>query len=513
MAWRAICLKAFRCVRRIVLHIGQMFGIRQEIEDMGFSKDTDYASFVDNYSQEMLERRAAVFVGAGLSVPCGFPTWDKLVEPFAKVLGLTTEAGKDLTDIVDYYKAKFPPAEIAQRLVNVFDRPKAMPSQAHYVLASLPIETFWTTNYDCLIERALANQGKTVDVKVDESRIYTHTPKRSAVLYKMHGDVLNPKSIVLAKSDYEEYDAKHRLFPIVLKNDLLQKTFLFVGFSFNDPNMMNVVAQIRVNTDNTPRTHYCIYKRITLNEYNGNQEAFQQAQRWEELRMEQMRRYGINFILIDDYSEIIDVLNGLKFRFMRKKIFISGSAEKYDPLTQAEAEYFIYNLSFGLSQADYGIVSGFGLGVGSSVINGVLSYTKKTGASFADRLHLYPFPQNIDDPEKRKEQWTIYRKEMLSQAGIAIFIFGNKRNGDDFLEANGMLEEFQIAKELGLVVIPVSQTGYASSSIWNQINDELDSYYPNAQLRAAVRKLQDVPLKQVDKLIKHIIETVNIAQN
>ena len=48
---------------------------------------------------------------------------------------------------------------------------------------------------------------------------------------------------------------------------------------------------------------------------------------------------------------------------------------------------------------------------------------------------------------------------MISEAGVCIFIFGNKLDNGDVVIADGMMEEFQIAKERGKIIIPIGCTG------------------------------------------------------
>jgi hypothetical protein len=47
-----------------------------------------------------------------------------------------------------------------------------------------------------------------------------------------------------------------------------------------------------------------------------------------------------------------------------------------------------------------------------------------------------------------------YRYSMLSEAGIAVFFFGNKLVDKNIVSSDGLIEEFEIAIELGLKVIP-----------------------------------------------------------
>lgn len=43
-----------------------------------------------------------------------------------------------------------------------------------------------------------------------------------------------------------------------------------------------------------------------------------------------------------------------------------------------------------------------------------------------DRLLLRPFPQGIIDDSTRQTLWKKYREDMISRAGVSVFLFGNK---------------------------------------------------------------------------------------
>lgn len=63
---------------------------------------------------------------------------------------------------------------------------------------------------------------------------------------------------------------------------------------------------------------------------------------------------------------------------------------------------------------------------------------------------------------------------MISLSGIAIFLFGNKRNAEgEYVQADGLLKEFQIATEQGCVCIPIGCTGSASAEIYRKIKEEM----------------------------------------
>ncbi len=194
---------------------------------------------------------------------------------------------------------------------------------------------------------------------------------------------------------------------------------------------------------------------------------------------------------------------------------MSGSAAIYGSFNSNEATTFIHNLSKELIKSNYNIISGFGLGVGSSVITGALEEIYMQNKKIDnERLLLRPFPQGIINDETRKKLWTKYRQDMISRAGVSIFIFGNKfDNEGNLIEAHGVLEEFSIAKEYSNIIVPVGCTGFVAKDIWYEVNINFDAYYNNssALLRALFEKLNSESVAPKD-LIVTIIEFINEAQ-
>lgn len=218
--------------------------------------------------------------------------------------------------------------------------------------------------------------------------------------------------------------------------------------------------------------------------------------------------------MIDDYSEITQVLELIQTKLSRKNVFISGAAHEYGSFQKTEAESLIYNFSNKLAEKNYKIISGFGLGIGSSVINGTLAYVydNKKG-HLDDYLIMRPFPQNITDSDARKLAWKNYRELMLKEAGIAVFFFGNKFVEGKIVNSDGLIQEFEIALSLGLKVIPVGCTGYVSKDLWDKIMANYDSYFPaNADLKESIIALGNADLKE-DEIIINLIKAINLLQN
>ncbi len=66
---------------------------------------------------------------------------------------------------------------------------------------------------------------------------------------------------------------------------------------------------------------------------------------------------------------------------------------------------------------------------------------------------------------------------MISFAGIAIFVFGNKIKDGKIEIADGVDKEFRIAISQGLIPIPIGATGYISKIISDEILKTPESFY------------------------------------
>lgn len=368
------------------------------------------------------------------------------------------------------------------------------------ILTRLPIYTYWTTNYDSLIETGLQAANRRADVKFESAQLAMAKRDRDAVVYKMHGDANHPATAVLTKDDYVKYGINYPLFGDVLRGDILSKTFLFIGFSFEDPNLDSILNQVLLQLGENSRTHYCFMKRVSKSE-----EEYETQKIMQDLREFDLRRHGIQVVYVDEYSEITDILKELESAVLSNNIFISGSADHFDePWSKSKIEELSFKLAKELVKEDFVVSSGFGTGIGSAVINGALDeiYNSKY-KQIDEHLCLHPFPQGILDDEERIAKWKKYREEIISGNGVVIFISGNKLINGETCNADGCLEEFEIAKERKCIIIPIGTTGYTAKKVFDEIKKEKIKY---AYLDAYFDILETE--NDVDKIVDAVVEIV-----
>jgi hypothetical protein len=468
-------------------------------------------AFIKEFVKDLAENNVAVFAGAGMSKVSGYVDWKELLSDIADELGLQIDKESDLISLAQYHVNEKSRAKLNKRILEEFIEDSDI-TENHRILARLPITTYWTTNYDPLIENSLKDANKVVDVKYDVEQIFNTRPKRDVVVYKMHGDASHPTKVTLVKEDYEAYHTTHEPFISALTGDLITKTFLFIGFSFTDPNLDYVLSRIRLKYGPHKRDHYCFIKKPKLGEKGSETQAdLDYNTRKQALMIGELKRYGIQALLIDEYSQITETLKEIENRFRKRTIFISGSAEEYGVWDRIEAQEFIHKLSKNIVTSGFRIVNGFGWGVGSAVINGALAAIYERPDKYSEeQLIMKPFPQFKTGNKDLPNLWEEYRQRMIRLAGIAIFIFGNKLDSNnDIVLANGVKREFEIAMENGLIPLPISVTGYMAKEIFDEMSKDFKAYFPNNQ--EIIPMLEDISKtdpKEIDKIINKIIQII-----
>lgn len=471
-------------------------------------------AFIERYVKEIKANNSAVFIGSGFSKSAGFVDWKQLLKSIADELELDIQKEHDLATLAQYHYNKNNNRAVINDIISEEFSQDAEVSENHRILARLPIFTYWTTNYDSLIEDALEEVNKKADVKYNNKQL-SNTKPRDAIVYKMHGDKSNPDDTTIIKDDYERYYRRYAPFITALSGDLISKTFLFMGFSFTDPNIDYILSRVRVDYgDSSQRQHYTLMKKVDINDCES-QADFEYSKRKQDLFINDLKRYNIKALLIDSYDEITKILKKIEIQINTNNIFISGSAATYGEWDKEEAVLLVNTLSKVLIHQGYNIVSGFGLGIGSYVIAGALEeiYCKNKTVN-ENRLLLRPFPQDIDDEVKRKVLWRKYRKDMIARTGISIFLFGNKINKEntDIELADGLLEEFEISCELGNFVIPVGSTGYVAKSLWERVYKDFEIFYPfkETELKPEFEKLNNS--KDINEIISTVLMVIKIIK-
>lgn len=461
--------------------------------------------FISEYAKAISSSTAAVFAGAGLSCDSGFVNWKDLLRDIAQSIGLDIDKETDLISVAQYYKNENGGNrnKLNQDILDNFTK-YSSPNKCMDILATLPIKTYWTTNYDHIIENTLEKHDKKVDVKILQNNLSINIPDNDAVVYKFHGDILFPSEAVLTKDDYEIFNITHNLFITSLQGDLISKTFIFIGYSFNDPNFLQVLSKIRILLGENSRMHYFFTKKITRSDFkNKNEYLYAHLKR--KLFLKDLLRYGIQSVEIENYSDIPQIFECIKRLYLTNSIFISGSCRNYGNWNQTDAYELLYNTGYQLVKNGFKISTGLIEGVGPQLVNGALTAIGEMNLNIEKVLSIKTLPlikgsdAHIKYSAKKK-----FQDNMISQAGIVIFFFGNQYYNNILDISKGVIHDYERAKAQQKYIIPIGSTGFAAEWILNNIEININDF---TYLKPFMKRLKNE--RNPEKIVTLVLEIIN----
>lgn len=264
-------------------------------------------------------RKSVLFVGAGLSVGAGLPTWiqllqemlekakNKIDEERYEQIKKMIENGK-LLSVAEHLRDALGKADYARFMKEKFSPPYEKKAETYSLIARLPFHAILTTNYDKLIETSYEteppvythNQFEELSLSLGEDKFY---------VLKCHGDINDIETIILTEDDYLKYAGIviNRESPILTEDDYKRmnnismsayhehikilyatKTIVFIGLSLRDPDI-----QLQRVFPGYTSPNYALMKRDAMDLLEAE---------------EYYQRENLEIIFFDNFSELTELL-------------------------------------------------------------------------------------------------------------------------------------------------------------------------------------------------------------
>jgi len=97
-----------------------------------------------------------------------------------------------------------------------------------------------TTNYDPFIEDLLNQENIKIKKYIGNKGFFDETVGYSE-LYKIHGDVSDPHSIIINEKDYKSYDDNSILISAKILSNIINTQIIFLGYSLSDRNIKKLL--------------------------------------------------------------------------------------------------------------------------------------------------------------------------------------------------------------------------------------------------------------------------------
>ena len=318
--------------------------------------------YKESLFQAISKGEVVLWVGAGLSLYAGLPSGVQLREILYE--GLTPlekeEVGKesDLSHLADEICVlKGNRNYIVQTLKRIFAG-NFLSTETHKVISQIPhFRNIITTNYDSLFERVYDSNKLNIIFSDD------HTPyidDKKVNLFKIHGDLSAPNSIIITESDYNNFfskDTEQNTIWSVIKGIIATKSILFIGYGLEDTNIQVIFNKIRNKIGENGKECYFVApnisttKSIKLNRANIHPISLTGEKLFEELIEYLKKNIKKNFENKDISSEVYSEFIG-NFG-LKSEIEVDSSIGKniVKNLTGIEGKDIKINMTFSVSSS------------------------------------------------------------------------------------------------------------------------------------------------------------------
>ena len=410
--------------------------------------------FIKKFAERCKDDNAAIFLGAGMNIDAGLPSWKALFSPLADELDINIEnTNYQIYDIAQFYSNKFGKNELYKKIGKEINRILSS-SKALDELCSMQCNSFWTTNFDQVLETNLNKIGKITNIISKESDLISCDLNKNINIFKLNGDIRDIQNAVITKSDLERYRECHDYFLAFFKRELITKTFLFLGYSFTDSLVLPCIAELGRAFDNNQPHHYTILKKAQSSDFISFVKDLEE-------------RYQIDVLLVDDYSEIADIIREINYFTNQKNVFISGSYTENNEEKLNDIDNLCKKITNDLYKNGFTIINGYGYKVGYYIAaEATKLMIEENVVDTKKHLLMFPFDEHSSNEKKRK-----HREFMISKANVSVFMYGS---GD---ETSGMLEEYKISqKDKNRIIIPIGSTGGSTKLILDDVKKNIISY-------------------------------------
>ena len=310
-------------VDAFVEHIEKVKRINDDIELLERDWKEKRKAIIESARFSFRENNCSLFLGAGVSMSAGGPSWEDLLykaikksrKSFTKrdfkkiyescgqspiVMGRYLAPDKKTLGIITNYLQTY----VLYKGVNP-DNSELIKAICEFVEAD-KVESVVTYNYDDLVETAINQRGqKRAFSVVDKSR----NIKDEIPIYHVHGLIPQHQTgmaatPVLSEKDYHDiYRESFHWSNIEQLHALDRNSCFFIGLSLTDPNLRRLLDFSHAGNDNEVH-HYAFLKRESL---YGTEDVEKNKNHFKTIE-EQLESVGVWVVWYEQHSEIPGII-------------------------------------------------------------------------------------------------------------------------------------------------------------------------------------------------------------
>jgi hypothetical protein len=242
-------LKTYRAERRLEVLSRDSF-IERYGEDDGTHWYERNEQRFDQLVGCLAAQEVVPFIGAGISVGGGFPTWANHLRQQGRTAGIPAVQVEDwlaqgqYEQFIEHIEQRHGRDAFAQEIRDVFGKRGSL-QDITLLISEFFTDTLITTNYDRLLEDVFDTGGAS-RVQVIRGEMAKNLPDPGKVtIIKIHGDFKDPAHCILSKAQYDQAYGEaeldlHRSIPKILGRYYHNNNLLFIGCSLSNDRTVQV---------------------------------------------------------------------------------------------------------------------------------------------------------------------------------------------------------------------------------------------------------------------------------
>jgi len=341
------------------------------------TKHTQYIAEVVDEIASCVQTSACqpiLFIGSGLSKRyINGPNWDELLAYLAKECPLVDkdyayykqslssplEIGEEFARLYQEWawstgRKQFPAELFAENVpahayikfkISEYFRslvPKSAPgknspfAQELDALRKIKPHAIITTNYDQFLELIFPEYAPIIG-----QQIIRGASVSIGEIFKIHGCVSAPNSLVFTRSDYAEFIKKKKYLSAKLLTYFSEHPLLFIGYSASDPNIRAILSDI----DEALPVSGGIISNVFIAEWIDNAQKSEHPAKEKLIAIEESRSVRINSIETDNFKWVYDAFGSQQALNVSPKILRSLLSRSYElvrhdlPRTPIQADF------------------------------------------------------------------------------------------------------------------------------------------------------------------------------
>ncbi|QXH94291.1 SIR2 family protein [Pseudomonas ogarae] len=247
-------LRAYRLARR-----QEALGLEYLIEAFGPDDGQHWYDRNEQRFNQLIDRivdeMVVPFIGAGISVGGGFPTWADHLRQQGRTAGIAGQqietwlAQGEFEQVIAHIEQVHGRDVFSQEIRDVFGKRGSI-QNITLTISEIFKDTLITTNYDQLLEQVFETGALPETQIINGVTAMTAPDPNKTTIIKMHGDIKHPAQCILGKAQYDQAYGEveldlDRAIPKMLRYYFTNNSLLFIGCSLNNDRTIQVFREIK----------------------------------------------------------------------------------------------------------------------------------------------------------------------------------------------------------------------------------------------------------------------------